>query len=163
MKTVILFRHAKSDWRAGFDADHDRPLSKRGRKAASAMGRWLSEIDQVPDHLVCSSAVRAHTTLELAHETGKWIGQIHVTRKLYEALPEDVLMQIREAPQDAESVILVGHEPTCSETVSRLVGGGTFRFPTAAMARIDLGVSEWTDARFGIGQLIWFLPPRVLS
>ena len=48
MKTLILFRHGKSDWSGGTENDHDRPVSKRGRTAAQVMGRFLTLARQVP-------------------------------------------------------------------------------------------------------------------
>ena len=43
MKTIILFRHGKSDWNAHFENDHERPINKRGIKAAKKMGKKLSD------------------------------------------------------------------------------------------------------------------------
>ena len=49
MKTLLLLRHGKSNWDAQYQLDHDRPLAKRGRKAAALMGRYLSALDEAPD------------------------------------------------------------------------------------------------------------------
>ncbi|SVD23980.1 uncharacterized protein METZ01_LOCUS376834, partial [marine metagenome] len=54
MRSVIMFRHGKSDWDADYGPDHDRPLAKRGIKAAKKMGKYLAGLDQVP-HIVVSS------------------------------------------------------------------------------------------------------------
>jgi len=70
MKTVLLFRHGKSDWYADYDWDHNRPLAKRGRKAARAMGRWLAETGPLPESIVSSSAKRAQQTLKRARKAG---------------------------------------------------------------------------------------------
>ena len=69
MKTVYLLRHGKSDWNSGH-ADHDRILAPRGEDAAHRVGRFLAAIDQVPDRVVSSTAVRACTTAELATQAG---------------------------------------------------------------------------------------------
>ncbi len=66
MKTLIFFRHGKSDWDAEYHGDHNRPVAKRGRKAAKLMGRFLASTGQVPDSVVTSSALRARSTFELA-------------------------------------------------------------------------------------------------
>lgn len=162
MKTIILFRHGKSDWDAGHRTDHERVLAGRGNKAARAMGKYLTETDQEPDYLVSSTAVRAHTTMELAREAGGWSLDIHTTGRLYEASVDDYLDVIRETPDSAGRLLLAGHEPTCSMTTRTLIGGGTVRFPTAAMARIDVDVERWQSVRPASGTLIWFLPPRFL-
>lgn len=163
MKTIILFRHGKSDWNADFDHDHERPIGKRGRKAARAMGRFLTEVDQQADRIVTSSAVRARQTLEQAQEAGAWTAPVRVTDALYDASPDDVMEEIWAAPDATACLLLVGHEPTWSLMTGRLIGGGQVRFPTAAMARIDVEVERWNGVSFGSGTLMWFLPPKLIS
>ena len=72
MKSVLFLRHGKSDWDAPFDHDHERPLAKRGRKAARLVGQYLAHIDFVPDGIVSSTALRARDTVALASESGSW-------------------------------------------------------------------------------------------
>ena len=48
-KSLIIFRHAKSDWDADYSSDHKRPLAKRGIKAAKTMGLLLTESGKLPD------------------------------------------------------------------------------------------------------------------
>ena len=43
MKTLGIFRHAKSDWNDARLRDFDRPLNKRGRKGAAIMGRHIRD------------------------------------------------------------------------------------------------------------------------
>jgi phosphohistidine phosphatase len=60
-RTLILLRHANSDW-SGDDADIARPLAKRGRRQAPDAGRWLAaNIDSI-DLAVVSPAIRARST-----------------------------------------------------------------------------------------------------
>ncbi len=164
MKTVLFFRHGKSDWDADYDTDHERPLAKRGRKAASKMGRFLARVGPLPDYIVTSSAVRARETLERAMAAGGWEDRpVRVTRALYGAEPEDLFAEMRQAPDDARTIMLVGHEPTWSEAVSAAIGGGQIRFPTAALARVDMPVVHWADVTFGEGELLWLVIPKILS
>lgn len=163
MKKIILFRHAKSDWGAEYENDHERPLSDRGRKAARKMGAFLTSIGLVPDSIVTSSARRAQKTLALAIDAGRWEGEIRTTAALYDASAWDVLNEIRSEPDETEVLLLVGHEPTWSELVQLLIGGGRIRFPTAAMARIDFEVDHWEEVESGAGQLRWLVPPKLLS
>lgn len=163
MKSILLFRHGKSDWKADYGEDHERPLAKRGRKAAKAMGRFLSAIDFVPDSIVSSTAVRTRQTLERATGSGNWKATIRFTENLYLASPSAVLSEIHAEPDATERLMLVGHEPTCSNLTSLLIGGGDVRFPTAAMVRIDLDVHHWKDVRPNDGLLIWLVPPRLFS
>ena len=163
MKTLILFRHGKSDREAGAGADHDRPISGRGQRAARAMGRFLSLARQVPDSVVTSSAVRARTTVDLAREAGSWKCRERGTRALYEATPFVVLQEIHAEPRDTGTLLLAGHEPTWSELTALLVGGGAVAFPTACMARIDFGFEAWSDVAYGTGVLAWLIPPKLFT
>ena len=64
MKTIVIARHAKSDWATGL-SDHDRPLNARGKLDAPRMGQALNELGFQPDLIISSSAVRARTTAEI--------------------------------------------------------------------------------------------------
>ena len=163
MKTIILFRHGKSDWDAPFGHDHERPLAKRGVRDAKRMGRFLAASGLLPDVCLTSTAIRARTTMELAHEAGEWLEPIRASETLYHATPRNVLSVIRATSDNASSIILAGHEPTWSSTVEQLVGGGTIRMPTAAMARIDVMVQRWADVSWGYGNLIWLVIPKAVK
>ncbi len=163
MKTLIIFRHGKSDWGADYPGDHSRPIAKRGRRAASVMGRFLALTGQLPDRVISSSARRAHETVELAHAAGGWECEIEIDDSFYEANVGIVLGRIRREPDTTEVLLISGHEPTWSELVSSLSGGGQVRFPTAAMARVDLDIHQWGAVAPGRGRLIWLIPPRLLS
>ena len=49
------------------------------------------------------------------------------------------------------------HAPRC------LVGDAPTRFPTAAVARIDLEIEAWSRAAPGCGVLIWLVVPRLVT
>lgn len=163
MKTLLLFRHGKSDWKADFDTDHERPLAKRGRKAAKVMGRLLTAFGQEPDSIISSTALRTRQTLEIAAGAGNWQAPIRFSEALYLASVGAVLDKIRTEPDTTDCLLFVGHEPTCSEMISELIGHADVRFPTAAMARIDLDVKRWADVTTGDGLLMWLIPPRLFS
>lgn len=162
MKTLLLFRHAKSDWDAGFDHDHDRPLNKRGKRAARRMGRYLAETGAVPGRIVTSSAVRARETIRLAVEAGEWKSEIEVDKSLYESAPAHVVSCAQSQADTHDVVLLAGHEPAFSETVSLLIGGGEVRMPTAAIACIEFDVERWNDVQPGRGKLAWLVTPKTL-
>lgn len=163
MKTVILFRHGKSDWDASHGADHERPLAERGRRAADRMGRYLSEKGEVPDLAISSTAVRASDTLDRAVRSGDWSCRVEQLDDLYLPSPNGLLEVLRQQSDELVSVMLVGHEPAWSETLSLLVGGGRFRFPTAAMARIDIDSDRWAELDFGLGELRWMVTPKEVA
>lgn len=162
MKTIILFRHGKSDWDAPFGRDHERPLAKRGVRDAKRMGRFLTSTGLLPDLCLTSTAIRARTTMELAHEAGGWKSPIRATEALYEATPRSILSQLHAIDDSASTIILAGHQPTWSSTAEQLIGGGSVQMPTAAMARVDVMVTRWADVSWGFGSLIWLAIPKAL-
>lgn len=163
MLTLILFRHAKSDWDAEFNLDHARPLNSRGLKTARQMGRFLTKTGHHPNLAIASSARRATETLRLAAEQGTWDCPLRFEDRLYESTPETTVQFLHELDCDARMLVLVGHEPTWSALAGRLVGASChIRIPTGAMARIDFTHDNWADIRYGSGELRWLVPPKVL-
>ncbi|MHB1893157.1 MAG: SixA phosphatase family protein [Candidatus Dormibacteria bacterium] len=159
MRSLIMFRHGKSDWQADTAGD-DRPLSRRGQKNARTMGRFLVLAGEVPDAAITSPALRATETLRLAMEAGAWNCPV----RSHEGLLGDVgsvIEEIRAELTATELLIIVGHEPTWSETVEFLIGGGSLRLPTGSLARIDLDIDEWTNVGRARGQLSWLVVPRL--
>ena len=162
MKTILLLRHAKSDWDVNAP-DHERPLAARGRKAAVKMGRLVTASGSVPDRALVSSAVRTRQTVELAAEAGEWSGPARVTDALYEATPEAVLAEIQAEPDDAACLVVVGHEPTTSRLAALLVGGGQFDVKTASVLCVTVPVVRWADVAAGRGALAWMLSPSTVG
>lgn len=163
MKSVLILRHGKSDWDAGHGSDHERPLARRGIRAAELMGRFLSHIDQVPDQVVSSTAIRARSTAELGIEAGQWNSPALYTEALYGASVGSVLELLRQIDDSVARVLLVGHQPTWSELISELTGGATCRFPTAALARVDFKVGRWDEVQAGNGTLVWLVTPKIVK
>jgi phosphohistidine phosphatase len=161
MIELLVMRHAKSDWDAGAD-DHERPLAERGVKAARKVGRFLARAEMVPELVICSTAVRARTTVELAAEAGDWHCPVEHTRAFYGADPAAVLAEIASRPAPPR-LMVVGHEPTWSELVSLLVGGGAVRIATAAVACLELPADDWSAIEPGAGRLVWLVTPKLLQ
>jgi len=162
MPTLLLLRHGKSDWDAPSTADHERPLARRGIKAAKAVGRFLAATSEVPGEVFTSTAVRARKTVELAAEAGGWACPVRLVPELYGATPAAVLALVRAYDGPASTLLLAGHEPTWSELLTLLTGGGRCRFPTAAVAALHFEVETFGEVGPGGGELLWLLPPRLL-
>lgn len=152
MLELMLLRHAKSDWDADFVHDRDRPLNGRGERSARAVGAHLARIGRIPDLVFTSPAVRAATTVQLAAEAGQWATPIRVVDALYSGGPGDLLEVVRSAV-GVERLLVAGHQPTMSTTVSRFIGGGSIRVPTAALVAISFRIPEWAHAGWGRGEL----------
>jgi len=163
VKRIYLLRHGKSDWGADYGSDHDRPLKDRGVRAARLIGSFLTDTEPEPDLVVSSSAVRALTTARLAAESGGWGCEIRTEAGLYGAGRGQVLETIRALDSDVDSVLLAGHEPTTSEVAGSLIGSASIRFPTAALACIDVAAVSWRAIEYGRGTLVWFVTPKLLE
>lgn len=161
MKRLLLMRHAKSDWDADYDTDHDRPLNGRGRKAADAMGKVLANAGQVPELVITSSAVRARTTVERAAASGGWSSRIDVTDDLYGTSPYGAIAVAAAAPDTVDSLMLVGHEPTWSGVVRHLTGA-SIRVKTATVVGIDLHIDQWRSLPV-IGEVVFVLQARMFT
>ena len=161
VRVLYVLRHAKSDWAAAYGGvDHERPLNERGAQAAQTMGRRLAERRAIPDRILCSSAARTRQTIELATAAGHWNRTTILKRRLYLASPGSVIDLLREQADDAGSVLIVGHQPTCAELVRRLTGDEPPRFVTAAVACVHLEIASWAEVEPYCGNLAWFDTPK---
>lgn len=158
MKTLLVMRHAKSDWEADYATDHDRPLNDRGVRSARLMGRLLAAKELVPEAIISSTAVRARTTAELARKAGEWDANLFLEPSFYGAGSRSVIEAIAKAPT-VERLMIVGHQPTWSAVVDDL----TDRYvdmKTAAVAVVAFPITVWAHVGPGSGSLVEVLYPR---
>jgi len=182
-RTLVLFRHAKSAWPDV--PDHDRPLARRGIRAAPVMGRWLREAGLVPGQVLCSTARRARETWQFAQAGLAASPPVTFDVRIYAAAPADLLALIREVRPATGTLLLIGHNPAI-EDLARLLaaasgaaGPGTAgprtggshhsdldrmrsKFPTAAIAVLRSG-GTWHDLAPGRARLTAFVTPGDLG
>lgn len=141
--TLILLRHAKSDWSVNA-ADIDRPLAGRGRRQAPDAGRWLAaNLDSV-GLAVVSPATRARSTWELVAAELDAPPQVRIDDRVYAASDDELLTVVRDLPEDNETAVLVGHNPGLEDLVSLLTGEPA-RMTTSALAVMTFPGS-WSSA-----------------
>lgn len=149
MGRLILLRHAKAARPEGAE-DFERPLAKRGRRAAPLVGRYLEREGLVPELALVSPARRTRETWDLV---GEALGEVPVRyeQRLYEARAEDIAGLVRAVEPEVASVIVVGHNPGL-EDLARLLAGRAapgeqarmlLKFPTAALAVLDFPADGW--------------------
>ncbi len=142
-RTLILLRHAKSDW-SGDEPDIARPLARRGRRQAPEAGRWLTtHIDSI-DLAVVSPAHRARSTWDLASAELDVPPSTRLDDRMYAASDDELLAVLREVPDEVDTVVLVGHNPGLEDLASRLTGERV-PMPTSALAVIAVPGS-WSSA-----------------
>jgi phosphohistidine phosphatase len=171
MKTVTLFRHAKAADKANPNVDDfDRPLAGRGLKAAARMGAALRNRRLWPELILCSPSVRTRQTLALAQAMA-WDAppKTRFEKKIYEATPETLLKLLKEAPEDAGHVMLIGHNPGLQDLAASLAQPGPLReqlmekLPTGAVVSLKFDLERWKDIKSGSARVALFLTPSMLS
>jgi phosphohistidine phosphatase len=182
VRYLWVLRHGKAasdaPWGGG---DRERPLTARGRRDATALGKRLAEERPVlglegvrrPELAICSSAVRTRQTARLIVKALSNRLPLDSYRSLYGADTEAVLRYVREIDESVKSALVVGHNPTMYELVWELLADGdgdrpgsdratleAHGFPTCALAVLSLPVDGWEDVvlwRASLGGL--FKPP----
>jgi len=163
MKTIVLARHAKSDWSIGMP-DFDRPLNKRGLGDAPRMGNLLKSYDFQPDLVVSSPANRAQTTAKLVMEEMNLDLPLQLEENIYGHGYGQVLNLIKDFPDTADTAIVFGHNPTTEHLVAFLLQmRAGITVPTCGMVCIDLNISSWSQLNPLLAQLRWFLIPKLIK
>src|SRR5262249_40055524 len=111
MLTLSLLRHATSSWTDARLRDCERPLNERGGKSAPCMGACMARRGLVPDLVLCSTAVRARQTLDLALPYFHGAPAVVYEDALYLASPATLLKLIRAVSADMRHVMVIGHDP----------------------------------------------------
>lgn len=156
MKTLFILRHAKSSWDFPDLSDFERPLNKRGKKAAPFMGKLMQEKNLVPDLIISSPAERAKQTAKLVRESAEFDVETRFDERIYEASSHSLMYLVSEIDDEADSVMIVGHNPGF-ENLAGVLSGERYRMPTAALAVIDLEIKNWSDIAANCGNLREFL------
>jgi len=161
VKTLLLMRHAKSNWDDATLRDFDRPLADRGRRDAPRMARALVTLNSAPDYVVSSPAARARQTIEAVVNEGRFDAPVEFNESIYDASVATLMQVVRRLPFDRQRVLMVGHNPGFEDLLTRLTGERG-RMPTAALACIEFHVDRWDDVEDGQGKLVWLLTPKQL-
>lgn len=167
--TLFLLRHAKSGWDNPNLQDFERPLSDRGRREAQWLGELLRTRGISPSRIVCSAAQRTRETLAGVVPALGREASIDITRRLYEAPAERLLLVVREQLPTDESVMLIGHNPGLEDLANLLAGTGDRlavaalrdKYPPAGLAHIEFDAKRWSDVSAANARLVAFdRPPR---
>lgn len=170
MLRLLLLRHAKA---VPHDParDHARALTERGRSDAKRMGEFLAGENRAIEAVAHSGAQRAKETALIA--LGELPKRVPVSAepRLYEATATGVVAALRDLPDAAKTVLVVGHNPSLAEAALLLSGGGeskarqrmAAKFPTCAVATIDFDLAHWSDLAPGAGRLAAFVTPASLA
>ncbi len=172
-RTLLLLRHAKSDYPSGV-ADHERPLATRGIREATLAGDWIrarltdgGEVDAV----LCSTATRTRQTLERTGITAP----VQYVDRIYDSTPGMVIDEIHGARSrfagaigdhgNLSTLLVVGHEPVMSSLALNLANPATCngavaqeisaKFPTSSIAILRT-IGPWAQLKPGSAELVDF-------
>ncbi|WP_412457650.1 SixA phosphatase family protein [Mycolicibacterium celeriflavum] len=142
-RTLLLLRHAKSDYPAGV-ADHDRPLAPRGVREAGLAGDWLRAQSTPVDAVLCSTATRTRETLARTRVAAP----VEYVDRIYDATPGTVIDEINRVQTrfdfEVQTLLVIGHEPAMSGVALGLANAEdsnktaaeqiSMKFPTSSIA-----------------------------
>jgi len=159
----LILRHAKSSWEFEELSDHDRPLNNRGRRDAPLMGRKLLKEQLVPQIIISSSAVRAHSTAKKVAKACGYEDEILIDPALYGSGYSDYLNVLINQEDKHDIIMLVGHNPI-SEQLVEVLTGEIVTMPTCAIACISLPITSWKQIIAKTkGQLLNLWRPKELK
>jgi phosphohistidine phosphatase len=169
MPRLCLLRHAKSDWFAGASGDFDRPISARGEHDLPLVGAHVAAQNWQPDRILCSPAMRCRQTLEIVAGFFDSDPDVSFPAGLYDSSGADYAGLIRAHGGDAETLMIIGHNPMTHETALRLAIPGISpaatelhrKYPTSALA-VLIFRTPWEDLTEHSGNLVAFVKPADL-
>jgi phosphohistidine phosphatase len=166
VRRLYVLRHAKSSWEDPTLEDRERSLAPRGRRAVKLLRDYLRENHIEPAQVLCSPARR---TVETYHGVAP-PGEVLVEPALYDATASELLERLHSVPAAAESVMIIGHNPTVQGLVLKLArpqDGGQLsevarKFPTGALATLEFSCA-WSELSPGCARLTGFVRSRSLG
>ena len=163
MKRVIIVRHAKSV-PYGYDDDYRRDLTDRGIADAEKIRSRLKEIGVAPELVIASPATRTmHTARIFCKNLGFNVSFIRQEEILYEGLTTQRFVEIlQQLPEDVQTVVVFGHNPTVYYLVYNLVKYFNADMPTCSTVAIDFSVEKWEDVGARKGNVAFQYVPKDL-
>jgi len=149
MKLCFL-RHGEADWPNWNKPDDERPLTERGRKEMKRVAKFLQRLFSA-DAILTSPLPRASQTAEIAAE------RLGIELKTEPALAHGFNVErLRRliGKNDADCIMVVGHEPEFSEVIKELTGGEV-KLSKAGVALLEVNRGCTS------GKLLWLFPPKI--
>lgn len=158
MKLYFLRHGLAGDSREWKGDDFTRPLTEEGIAKMKRTADTCAKMELDFQLILTSPLIRAYQTAEIIAKQFKMLDKLVQDERLGARFGTKFLAEILAEHSKADSLMLVGHEPGMSETVSQLIGGGRINFKKGALACVELG-----DAKSLRGELAWLIPPKVLA
>lgn len=163
LKKVLIMRHAKSSWSDSSQKDFDRPLNSRGERDAPEMGNYLNGLGIRPGYVISSPARRAkQTVLLLTKSLGYDQSQINWNEDLYYSGAEAYLEALRNVPEQVNTALIAGHNPSVEEVISNLSGRRDLAITTANIACFETNIDSWSDLKKETCDFKWLVTPKTI-
>ena len=145
-KTLLLIRHAKSDWSSNASSDFDRPLNDRGKRDAPTMAHRLLDKKIKIDAFIASPAKRARRTASIfAKEYNQDKDKIIFIEELY-AAPEEIFYEVIKKTDDKfDSIAVFSHNPGITDFANSLTDVRIDNIPTCGIFALKISAKRWAD------------------
>lgn len=163
MKTLLLARHAKSNWGDKNFTDFNRPLNEIGEIDAPIVAEYLQKCGYLINQIISSDAARA---LQTAEEYKKHLTPVQALithHDLYLASVETITNIISNISPSHKTVMIVGHNPGMSEALNYLCKEGFYDMAACSVGIVQFEVSKWSDISEGSGDLLGFENPKTIK
>lgn len=164
MKTLLLIRHAKSDWNDPLVKDFDRPLNDRGKHDAPMMAERLLDKKLKIDAFIASPAKRARKTAEaFAKAYKKDKDDILFVDKLYLAEPSAFLDVILDTDKEYDTIAVFSHNPGITDFANTLTPEQvrTDNIPTCGVFAVKIDTKKWKDFEEAKKDFLFFDYPKL--
>lgn len=163
MKTLILVRHAKSDWGNPALDDIDRPLNERGKRDAPLMARRMLDRKIKIDLFVSSPAKRAARTAKIfAEEFGAKKKQLIWKEELYLAAPSVFFEVIQGLDDDEDTIALFSHNEGITAFANQLTATQIDNIPTCGVFAVKIETDSWKEFSGAKKEFLFFDYPKAL-
>jgi len=164
MKTLLLVRHAKSDWSYPDLKDIDRPLNERGYSDGYIMSRWYKNEPRlpVPQLIQSSDATRALSTATMfARELNYPRNTIQVVENIYEAEENTLLQHFRKLDEQWNCVMVFGHNPGFTNVTNYFCHEVFIdNIPTTGIVCLQFDIEAWHQIKANSARMLFHKFPR---
>jgi phosphohistidine phosphatase len=164
LKILYLVRHGKAVSRELDIPDFDRYLIEEGKHGAREVAKRLRKQGVLVSLIISSPAARAIATARIfARELGYKSHNIRTRKTIYDQKTDSIFSVLHEIPNDIESVMIVGHEPSLSELAHTYIKGFTKNLPTSGVVGARFKADSWKKLTHKKGKCILFDSPKKID
>jgi len=140
-RNLLLMRHAEAD-PAG--ADLFRRLTPKGERQAHAIGITLKHQNRMPEVIVAGHSARTQATANIVAKALDFPAEhLIILPEIYDAQTRTLLEIINATDDSFISLLIIGHNPTISNTVSYLSQAKITSLNPADVALLHADIERW--------------------